>query len=65
MLELVVRPTADMADLDLVLAKLAWTLLRFSWTGCWAILSRLCFFQERLDQMMLEVPSKLIFYDCF
>ena len=30
-----------------------WTLLRFSWAGCWAIMSRLffrlCFCQERLD----------------
>ncbi|KAK4812701.1 hypothetical protein QYF61_013726 [Mycteria americana] len=40
-----------------------WTLLRFSWTGCWAILSRPCFCQERLDQMILEVPSNLVFYD--
>ena len=40
-----------------------WTLLRFSWTGCWATLSRPCFCQERLDQMILEVPSNLVFYD--
>ena len=36
-----------------------WTLSRFSWTVCWAILSRLCFFQERLDQMILA----LVFHD--
>ncbi|KAK4827475.1 hypothetical protein QYF61_018711, partial [Mycteria americana] len=36
-----------------------WTLLRFGWTGCWDILSRSCFCQERLDQMILEVPSIL------
>ena len=40
-----------------------WTLLRFSWTGCWAILSRPCFCQERLDQIIVEVPSNLVFYD--
>ena len=28
-----------------------------------AILSRLCFCQERLDQMMLEFLSNLVFYD--
>ncbi|KAK4810664.1 LOW QUALITY PROTEIN: hypothetical protein QYF61_007464 [Mycteria americana] len=37
--------------------------LRFGWTGCWAILPRPCFCQERLDQMILEVPSNLVFYD--
>jgi len=37
-----------------------WTLLRFGWTRCWAILSRPCFCQERLDQMILEVPSYLL-----
>jgi len=40
-----------------------WTLLRFGWTGCWAILSRPCFCRERLDQMILELPSNLVFYD--
>jgi len=39
------------------------TLLRFSWTGCWAVLSRPCFCQETLDQMILEFPSSLVFYD--
>jgi len=34
-----------------------------NWTGCWAILSRLCFCQERLGQMIFEVPSNLVFYD--
>lgn len=28
------------------------THLRFSWAGCWIILSRPCFCQERLDQMI-------------
>ncbi|GAB0204370.1 hypothetical protein GRJ2_002902600 [Grus japonensis] len=40
-----------------------WALLRFSWTGCWAILSRSCFCHERLEQMIFEVPSNLVFYD--
>jgi len=40
-----------------------WTLLRFSRTGRWAILSRPCFCQERLDQTILEVPSNLVFSD--
>lgn len=31
-----------------------WRLLRFSWTGCWAIFSRLCLSQERLHPMILE-----------
>ncbi|NXC14986.1 SYIM protein, partial [Corythaeola cristata] len=39
-----------------VVASEHWT-LRFSWTGCWAILSRPCFCQKRLDQMILEIPS--------
>lgn len=31
---------------------------------CWAILSRLCFYQERLDGMFLEVSSfQPVFYD--
>ena len=30
---------------------------------CWAISSSQCFCQERLDQMILEVPSSLGFYD--
>jgi len=33
------------------------------WTGCWAILSRQWFYQESFDQMILEVPSNLVFYD--
>ena len=36
-----------------------WTLLRSGG----AILSRRCFCHEKLDQMMLEVPSNLVFYD--
>lgn len=38
-----------------------WVLLRFGWTGCWAILSRQCFCWEKL--MILEVPSSLVFCD--
>lgn len=38
------------------------TLLQSSCTGCWAILYRPCFCQERLDQVILEVPSNLVFY---
>lgn len=39
-----------------------WILLRLSQMG-WAILSRLRFHRERLDQMILDIPSKLVFYD--
>lgn len=39
------------------------TLLRLSWTGCWAILFRLWCCQERLGQMILVVPFNLVFYD--
>lgn len=39
------------------------TLLRFTWLGCWVILSKLCVLQVVLGQMVLEVPSKLLFYD--
>jgi len=39
-----------------------WTLLRFCWMGCWAILSR-CFCQESLDQGIVEVPSNAVFCD--
>jgi len=40
-----------------------WTLLGFGWTGCWATLSRQGFCQERLEQMILEVSSSLVFDD--
>ena len=40
-----------------------WTLLTFSWAGCWTILSKPCFCQASLDQMILEFPSNLVFYD--
>lgn len=36
---------------------------RICWTLCWAILFRLCFCQERLDHMILYVPSNLLFCD--
>lgn len=29
----------------------------------WAISSRLCFYQERLDHKILEVPPNLVFYN--
>jgi len=31
--------------------------------GAWAILSRMCFCQERLDQLIVEEPSNLVFCD--
>lgn len=31
--------------------------------GCWVTLSRLCFFQGRLDQVILEVLSTLVLWD--
>lgn len=37
--------------------------LKIQLNGCWAILSRLHFCQERLDHIVLEVPSNLVFYD--
>jgi len=40
-----------------------WTLQGFGWTGFWAILSRLGFCRGRLDRMILEVPSNLVFCD--
>lgn len=40
-----------------------WTHLSFTWTGCLATLSRLCFWQEKLDEMLIEFPSKLVFCD--
>lgn len=40
-----------------------WTRIRSGWTGCWAILPTPCFCQERLDQLILEVPSNLGFYE--
>lgn len=36
------------------------SVLRFSWTGRWTVLARLSFYQEKLEQMVLEVPSKLV-----
>lgn len=36
--------------------------LTFSWIGCWAILSRWYFVQEKLDQMIIEVTCNLVFY---
>jgi len=30
---------------------------------CWATWTRLCFCQERLDQTIPEVPSKLVFHE--
>lgn len=40
-----------------------WIFLRLSRTGCRAILSIWCLCQERLDQMIPEIPSILVFYD--
>lgn len=37
-----------------------WTHLRSSWTG--SILSRVCFCQERSDEIIIEVSSNLAFY---
>lgn len=34
-----------------------------SWTGRWAILTRLCFCQKGLDQRILVVPPNPLFYD--
>lgn len=37
-------------------------MLNFSKTGCWdMLLAMLCL--EKLDQMILEVPSNLVFYE--
>lgn len=35
----------------------------FSWTAYQATLSRQCFSQDKLDEMILEVPFNLVFYD--
>lgn len=35
---------------------------QISWTRCWAVLSRPGFCQGRLDQVILEMPSKLLFF---
>lgn len=37
--------------------------LSFSWAGCLATLSVLCFWEEKLDQMLIEFPPNLVFYD--
>lgn len=39
------------------------TLLRFKWTGYWAIISKPWFPPKKLDQMISEVPSNLVLYD--
>lgn len=36
---------------------------RSRWTRCQATLSRLCFCEKRLDQMILGVPFNLVFYN--
>lgn len=35
------------------------------WAGCWASLSRLCSYLERLEQMIPEVASNLAFHNSF
>lgn len=45
-----------------VLTAQHWALLRSGCTGCWAISSRPCLCQERLDQLNLEAPSNLKFW---
>lgn len=40
-----------------------WTILIFRWRECWAILSRLCFWQKSWTRWCLSSPSNLLFYD--